>query len=95
MGDRELDESCLLACLSQHRDAAWRPTQQEVLAVVTRDHDYTQQTAMFPEEPSQDDQSIPEYERTHLRSRFGSRRFASSDREIHFHTGYACVCARV
>lgn len=51
------------------------------MAGVMWDHDY----AMFTEEQTLDRNY------THLRSRFGLRRFASSDEEIRFHTGYVCV----
>lgn len=55
------------------------------------DHDYAVNSAVFPEKQTLKGKSMPEYEHVHLRSRFGSRRFASSDKEIHFHTGYVRV----
>lgn len=55
------------------------------------DHDYAVNSATFTEEQTLDHNYTHEYQHMHLRSPLGSRRFASSDKEIHFHTGYVCV----
>lgn len=78
----------------QQTDAARRLTQQGTVAAGAMwDHDYAAGPRVVTEERTPDHNYAPEEEdeHVHLRSRFGSRRFASSDQEIHFHTGYVCV----
>lgn len=69
----------------QQREAGRRLVQQEVAAAVMRDHDYAVNSAVFTEEQTLDHNYTPAHEQLHP---FGSRRFASSDKEIQFHTGY-------
>lgn len=66
-----------------------------MVAAVMCDHDYAVNSAVFTKEQTADHGYTPEYERVHLRTPFGSRRLACSDKEIHFHTGYVCARSSV
>lgn len=90
--------TCLIVCTLQQRHAGSRPSQLEMHAGPEHDHDYSVNSATsmsrLTENQTLDDRSKLDYERMHLKSRFGTKRFASSDKEIQFHTGYVCLRRR-